>query len=35
MEKIGKYMAIINPPTKTPKNTIMMGSIMEVRFSTL
>ena len=32
--KIGKYIDTTNPPIITPKNTIINGSINDVRFST-
>ncbi len=31
MSKIGRYMATTMPPTTTPRNTIMIGSISESR----
>ena len=31
MSKIGRYMATTMPPTTTPRNTIMTGSISERR----
>ena len=32
--KIGRYMAIMRPPIKSPNTDIMMGSISELRLST-
>lgn len=32
--KMGRYMDTISPPTTTPRKTIIIGSIMAVRFST-
>jgi hypothetical protein len=34
MSKIGRYMATTMPPTTTPRNTIITGSINESRFDT-
>ena len=34
MSKIGKYMATTMPPTTTPRNTIITGSINESKFDT-
>ncbi len=31
MSKMGRYMATIMPPTRTPRTTIMMGSMTERR----
>ena len=34
IEKMGMYIAMTRPPMTTPRNTMMMGSIILVRFST-
>ena len=34
IEKMGMYIAMTKPPTTTPRNNMIMGSIIEVRFST-
>ena len=34
MLKMGMYMAMTRPPMTTPRPTMMMGSSMDVRFST-
>ena len=34
MEKMGRYMAMTRPPMTTPRNTMMRGSSILVRFST-
>ena len=34
MSKIGRYMATTMPPTTTPRNTIITGSISDSRFDT-
>jgi hypothetical protein len=31
---MGRYIETIRPPTTTPRNTIIMGSIIAVKFST-